>query len=152
MLIVTNLSSPSEGNLPASSIETEEEREIRRKKEEVRRKQEEQKKQEALIERRKKLLPDNYLAKFLQHAEIKYGRKDKYGNQNIDSLEKEIKEYLIMIAKQDTDQSVKYSVDAYLRGRNYPPLNDDYRWLVSTLRSKFIGYHEQKEQKFLSGE
>lgn len=144
--------SPPASNFPMTSIETEEERGKRKKKEEAHRKLEEQKKQKAILERRRKLLPKNYLDKFLQHAEIKYGRKDKYGNQNTDSFEKEIKEYLIMITKQDTDKSVKNSVDAYIRGRNYPALNEDYKWLISTLRLEFIEHHEKKEQKLLSGE
>lgn len=98
------------------------------------------------------LVPENYIKKFLQHAERNYGKMDKYGNQNKDSLEKEIADYLVMIAKQVGNKQDISSTEAYKNGRNFPTLSDDYRWLMEYLRLEFQKFHQAKEQKIKSGE
>lgn len=102
--------------------------------------------------RREMLVPENYIKKFLQHAERNYGKMDKYGNQNKDSLEKEIADYLVMIAKQVGNKQDISSTEAYKNGRNFPTLSDDYRWLMEYLRLEFQKFHQAKEQKIKSGE
>jgi hypothetical protein len=76
---------------------------------------EEEKRKLELIEKRNKLTPENYIKKFLQHAERNYRKVDKYGNQNKNSLEKEIAEYLVMIARQIGNKADINSAEAYAR-------------------------------------
>ena len=113
---------------------------------------EEEKRKLELIEKRNKLIPENYIKKILQHAERNYAKRDKYGNQNSGSLEKEIADYLLMIARQIGNKVDINSTEAYARGRSFPSLNNDYRWLIEYLRSEFQKFHEVKEQKLKSGE
>ena len=137
---------------PEYQLKIQKEREAQKLEEEKRRQEEEEKKRREIINRRMKFVPEAYMKVFLQHAERKYGKKDKYGNQDKDSLDKEINEYLIMISKQRKDKCEQNSVDAYIRGRHYPQLNDDYRWLISYLRSKFQEYHQERIDRLEAGE
>lgn len=118
--------------------------------ERIKREHDEKKKQEALM-RRQKLIPEKYIKSFLFNAEKKYEKVDKYGNKNVGSLEKEIMDYLIMIAKQWGNRQDISSTEAYARGRSYPSLNEDYKWLVSYLRDEFQKYHSEKQRKLSSG-
>lgn len=104
-----------------------------------------------LQNQRNKLIPENYIKKFLQHAERNYEKVDKYWNKNKNSLEKEIAGYLVMIAEQGWDKFQINSTEAYARGKSYPALNDDYKWLVSYLKSEFNKYHAERKQKIASG-
>ncbi len=116
--------------------------EVNKKKMEV-----EEKQKNELIKRRNSLIPENYIKKFLQHAERNYEKTDKYWNKNKDSLEKEVSDYLDMIAKQVWDKHQYSAIEAYSRWRSYPALNEDYRWLISYLKSEFHKYHTERQQK-----
>ncbi len=111
---------------------------------------EEERKKMEVINRRKKLVPDNYLKKFLHHAERSYMKKDKYWNQDKSSLDKEINDYLLMIVKQGGNRAEQNAVDNYIRWRNYPPLNDDYKWLIWYLNSQFKKYYEERQNRLKS--
>ncbi len=105
-----------------------------------------QKNEQELITRRLALVPRNHLDTFLQHAERRFRKKDKYGNSDHTALEKEVLEYLRMIAK--TQQRYKdqiTAIDALARGKSYPYLNADFKWLYQYLKWKFEEYIENKK-------
>lgn len=105
-----------------------------------------QKNEQELIIRRLALVPRNHLDTFLQHAERRFRKKDKYGNSDHTALEKEVLEYLRMIAK--TQQRYKdqiTAIDALARGKSYPYLNADFKWLYQYLKWKFEEYIENKK-------
>lgn len=110
--------------------------------------QEKQKEEEKF---RTSLIPENYIKKFLQHAERNFEKVDKYGNKNKESLEKEIIDYLLMISKQIWNQKQINFVKAYSQGKSHPPLNDDYKWLVNYLRNEFYNFHKNNLNSFKQG-
>lgn len=98
--------------------------------------------------RRIKLIPEQYIGQFLNHAERKFHKRDKYGNiDNKMALDKEIIEYLEMIAKQQEHTDQLRAIDALSRWNNYPRLNEDYTWLKNYLKDKFNAYIAEKNKK-----
>lgn len=116
-----------------------------------------QRKKQEILDRRNKMIPENYVQKFLIHAERKHSKVDKYGNRDKSALNKEVIDYMRMITNETiTDwYSKKWIlnfIDALSNGRWYPQLNDDYQWLNNYLRQKFSEYLTQKEEKIKKGE
>ncbi len=111
-----------------------------------------QRKKQEVLDRRNKMIPENYVQKFLIHAERKHSKVDKYGNRDKSALNKEVIDYMRMITNETiidwySKKWILNSIDALSNGKWYPQLNDDYQWLNNYLRQKFSEYLSHKEEK-----
>jgi len=85
------------------------------------------------------------LDKFLEVAERRVSLLDDYGDENWDSLPKEIDRFLLKIAKSENDQDAQEVLAGGLKKDEYM-LPEKYRWLESRLAAEFAIYHG-KHQK-----